>query len=78
MYQWQMVTFQSGDAVQFHFLKFYFNFRFFLQISQNTASFSVFFKYKIRYLKNKFSDLRPKRILICVSEGRSQKLHLMT
>ena len=60
-----------------HFLKFYFNLRFFfLPISSNMASFSLFFKFNFRFLKNIFWDLRPKWILRCVSEDRSQKLIL--
>ena len=59
-----------------HFLKFYFIFAFILQISSNTASFSLFFKFKFRFFLNIFWDFRPKRILLCVSEGRSQKLFL--
>ena len=58
-----------------HFLKFYFNFCFFLQMS-NTASFSLFFKFSIRFLKNIFWVLRPKWILLCVSDDRIQKLIL--
>ena len=49
-YQWRLVTFQQRDAVQ----KAPFIFRnftlilifFFLEISSNTASFSLFFKFK--------------------------------
>ena len=55
MYQWRAVAFHPGDAVEkstLNFLKFYFNHRFFLQISPNTASFSLFFKFKIRLKKN--------------------------
>ena len=52
-----------------HFLKCYFNLRFFLQISLNTASFSLFFKLNIRFLKNIFWDLRSKRIQLFVNEG---------
>ena len=58
------------------FLKFYFNI--FLQISSNEATFSLFFKFNIRFKKNIIWDLRPKRILLCVSEGRSQKVNLLT
>ena len=75
------MSFQPGDAVQkiiLHFLKFYFNLRFFFQISSNTASYSLFFKFNIRFLKNIFWDHGPKRILLCVSEGRSRKLNLVT
>ena len=67
-----------GDFVQksiLYFLKFYFNLRFFLHISSNTASF---FKFNIRFKKNIYCELRPKRILLCVSESRSQKLNLVT
>ena len=70
-YQWRLVTFQPEDAVQstLHFLKFYFNLSFFfLQISSNTALFSLFFKFNIRFFKNIFWDLRSKRILLCVSK----------
>ena len=73
--------FSTRDAIQksiVHFLKFYVNFRVFLQISTNTASFSLFFKFNIRLKKNLFWDLCPKPILLCVSEGRSQKLNLVT
>ena len=54
IYQWRLVTFQTGDAVQknnLHFLKFYFNLRFFLPTSSNTSSFSLFFKFNIRFKK---------------------------
>ena len=81
LYQWRLVTFQSGDAVQkipFIFWNFISIFAFFLQISSKTVSFSLFFKFNIRFFKNIFWDLRPKRILLCVSEGRSQKLNLVT
>ena len=74
--------FSIRDAVlknYLHFLKFYMNFCFFLQISSNTASFSLFFKFIIRFfLIYIFWDLRSKRILLCVNEGRSQKLIPMT
>ena len=69
------------DAVQksiLHFWKYYFNLRLFLQISSNMASFLVFFKFNIRFFKSIFWDLRPKRILHCVSEGKSQKFNLVT
>ena len=65
------MTSQPEDAVQkstLHFLKFYFNLRFFLHISSNMASFSLFFKFNIRFKKNIFWDLRPKQILFCVSQ----------
>ena len=71
------MTFQPGYTVQkstLHFLKFYFNFSLFSQVSSNTVSFSLFFKFSIKLKKNVFWDLRPKRTLLCVSEGRSQKL----
>ena len=77
--QWRLVTFQPGDAVQkttFIFWNFILIFAFFLQISSNTALISLFFKFNIRFLKNIFWDLRLKWILLCVSEGRSQKLIL--
>ena len=45
--------FSIRDAVlknYLHFLKFYMNFCFFLQISSNTASFSLFFKINIGFV----------------------------
>ena len=80
MYHWRFVTFQPGDGVQkgtLHFLKFPFNLRFFFQISSNMASFSLFFKFNIRFIQNIFWNLRPERILLCV-RGGSQKLNLVS
>ena len=56
--QCRLVTFQPGDAVQkttLHFLKFYFNFRFFLQISSN--------RHHVRY----FSNLTFKKYILRLS-----------
>ena len=61
-----------------HFLKFYFNLRFFNFFFFCCKFYRIFFKINIRFLKNIFWDLRPKRILLCVNEGRSQKLNLVT
>ena len=61
-YQWRLVTFQPGDADQkstLHFLKFYFNLRFFVQISSNTALFSLFFKFIIRLKKIYLGTVAP-------------------
>ena len=55
----------------------YFNLRFFFA---NFIEYGhvLFFKFNIRFCKNIFCDHRPKRILLCVSERRSQRLNLGT
>ena len=81
LYQWWLVTFQPGDAVQkttFSFWNFILIFAFFPKISPNTASFSLFFKINIRFLKNIFWDLRSKWVRLCVGEKMSLKLILAT
>ena len=53
------MTFQPGDVVHksiLQFLKFYFNLRPFLQISSNMVSFSLFFKFNIRFFLIIFWD----------------------
>ena len=50
VHQWLAMTFQPVNAVQktiLHFLKIYFNLRFFLQISSNT----LFFEFNIRFFE---------------------------
>ena len=54
-----------------------FNLRFFI-CKFHRIHFRYFSNLTLDLKKNIFWDLRPKRILLCVSEGRSQKLNLVT
>ena len=62
------------------FLKFYsyFNLRLICKFHRKRHHFRNFFKFNIRLFLNIFRGLRPKRIQLCVSEDRSQKLILVT
>ena len=71
--QWRLETFQPEDAVQkttLHRLKFFF--------ANFIELISLFFKFNIKLKKKIFWVLRPKWILVCVSEGRNSKLILVT
>ena len=61
-----------------HFLKIYLNFCFFFAnfIEYGRLHFRYFSNLTLDFFKNKFWDLRPNWILLCVSEDRSQKLIL--
>ena len=77
------MIFQSGDAVQkstLHFLKFYFNLGFFFAdfIEYVLRHFRYFSNLKLDFEKIYFGTSAPNRIQLCVSEGRSQKLIIVT
>ena len=76
---WIFNQWMLSKKVSFIFWNFILIFTFFLQISSNTPSFSLFFKFNIRF-KNIyiFCALCPKRILLCVNKSMSQKLNLVT
>ena len=67
-----------SKKVPFIFGNFISIFAIFLQMSSNTALFSLFFKFNIRFLKCIFWGLRSKQILLYLSKGRGQKLNILT
>ena len=79
VYQWWLFNQRMlSKNVPFIFWKFILTFAFFFCKFRRiwTASFSLFFKFNIRFFRNILWDLHPKRILLCMSESMSQKLFL--
>ena len=68
VYQWRLVSFQPGDAVQkitHHFLKFFFNFRFFGKCHRIRHHFCYFSNLTLDLKKIYFGTFTPNDTSLC-------------